>query len=587
MKRLNRTIAVAMLTVACAVPCATAAPVWAEEEAWGTEAQEAEVDVVEDESDGTDDDTPAPGAEYDAATGKYANSFRFKDGAPVANGGDEDGISLMSSRADSLITWSYKDGAYRFSNGIVDSRATAIGIDVSEWQDDINWSKVKSAGVDYAILRCGWGADYRKQDDATFIDNVRGCQKYGIPFGVYLYSYAENTTHAKSEAQHVLRMLEEAGLDPDDLAFPVYYDLEQESDPDIPYILPSNSTLLNIARLFCTTIEGEGFEAGIYANLNWWNTYLTDPAYDQWDRWVAQYNTECDYEGDYSMWQCMSNGKVSGISGPVDMNLSYGDGKLVVDETGVRLLLGNGTYATDEWRWVEGERYYFGEDGYALTGIQQVDGYWYYFSDGGSTRTNCWYTWDDGTRSFFSANYHDGAAIKGGWWTISGSRRYFDGDSRMKAGCVDYVGDYLYWFGEDGVLQTNRWYTWDDGSRSFFSGNFQKGAAISGRWWTISGSRRYFDGDARLVCGEVAQIGDYLYWLDGDGSTRTNCWYAWDDGTRSFFSANYHDGAAVKNWWTVSGTRRYFDPQTSKTLSAGIHEVDGIEYEFDSFGRVV
>ena len=161
MKRLNRTIAVAMLTVACAVPCATAAPVWAEEEAWGTEAQEAEVDVVEDESDGTDDDTPAPGAEYDAATGKYANSFRFKDGAPVANGGDEDGISLMSSRADSLITWSYKDGAYRFSNGIVDSRATAIGIDVSEWQDDINWSKVKSAGVDYAILRCGWGADYR------------------------------------------------------------------------------------------------------------------------------------------------------------------------------------------------------------------------------------------------------------------------------------------------------------------------------------------------------------------------------------------------------------------------------------------
>ena len=98
MKRLNRTIAVAMLTVACAVPCATAAPVWAEEEAWGTEAQEAEVDVVEDESDGTDDDTPAPGAEYDAATGKYANSFRFKDGAPVANGGDEDGISLSEFR---------------------------------------------------------------------------------------------------------------------------------------------------------------------------------------------------------------------------------------------------------------------------------------------------------------------------------------------------------------------------------------------------------------------------------------------------------------------------------------------------------
>ena len=444
MKRLNRTIAVAMLTVACAVPCATAAPVWAEEEPWGTEAQEAEVDVAEDESDGTDDDSaPAPGAEYDAATGKYANSFRFKDGAPVANGGDEDGISLLSSRADNLITWSYKDGAYRFSNGIVDSRATAIGIDVSEWQDDINWSKVKNAGVDYAILRCGYGLDDPDQDDSKFIDNVRGCQKYGIPFGVYLYSYGENTTHAKSEAKHVLRLLKEAGLTPDDLAFPVYYDLEDEPSR------PSNATLLKMAKIFCEAIEDAGYEPGIYASLNWWNTYLTDPAYDQWDRWVAQYYTECDYKGDYSMWQCMSNGKVAGISGPVDMNLSYGDGKLVVTDAGTRYQYPSGEYAIDEMLEYEGRFFYFGSDGYALTGEQEIAGRLYLFGDDGAATVG-WHEWADGTRSYFSSDYK-GAASKG-WWKLSGSRYYFDTETFRAYTGVHIIGTIEYTFSDTGVL---------------------------------------------------------------------------------------------------------------------------------------
>ena len=509
MKRLNSTIAVAMLAVACAVPCATAAPVWAEEEPQGTEAQEAEVDVAEDESDGTDDDgAPVPGAEYDAATGKYANSFRFKDGAPVANGGDEDGISLLSSRADNLITWSYKDGAYRFSNGIVDSRATAIGIDVSEWQDDINWSKVKNAGVDYAILRCGYGLDDPDQDDSKFIDNVRGCQKYGIPFGVYLYSYGENTTHAKSEAKHVLRLLEEAGLTPDDLAFPVYYDLEDEPSR------PSNATLLKMAKIFCEAIEDAGFEPGIYASLNWWNTYLTDPAYDQWDRWVAQYYTECDYEGDYSMWQCMSNGKVAGISGPVDMNLSYG-GELVTDENGVRFQPIEGLFSSDRWIWFEGKRYYFDDDGYALTGVQTIDGKLFLFHESGNDLGSAvmgWHTWSDGKRSYFSEKY-GGAAAKG-WWTIDGARYYFAPSTRKayRYGC--WVSGKYYYFGEDGAVQSG-WHTWSDGKRSYFSEKYG-GAAAKG-WWTIDGARYYFAPSTRRAVTGTVTINGVPYQFAADG----------------------------------------------------------------------
>ena len=190
------------------------------------------------------------------------------------------------------------------------------GIDVSTHQGKIDWQKVKNAGIDYAILRCGYGSDIASQDDSQFARNMAECERVGMPFGVYLYSYANSVEKAKSEAQHVLRLIKGHKLQ-----YPVYYDLEDSGTTG----KCSKALILEIAKAFVNTLEAKGYWVGIYSNTYWNNTYLTDSWYDSKARWVAQYNSKCTYKGEYGMWQYSSKGKVDGISGNVDMNYCYVD----------------------------------------------------------------------------------------------------------------------------------------------------------------------------------------------------------------------------------------------------------------------
>lgn len=195
-----------------------------------------------------------------------------------------------------------------------DASEVYFGIDVSENNGYINWASVAN-NVDFAIVRCGYGMDQADQDDSDWYTNANACVQYGIPFGTYIYSYATTTARAKSEAEHVLRLVE--GYDMD---LPIFYDLEDSS------VSSSCSAyeIYQIAKTFCDTITAAGYQVGIYANLNWWNNYLYYSEYDQWYRWVAQYDSSCDYQGDYCMWQYGESGYVSGVSGNVDVNYWYG-----------------------------------------------------------------------------------------------------------------------------------------------------------------------------------------------------------------------------------------------------------------------
>lgn len=186
-------------------------------------------------------------------------------------------------------------------------------IDVSKHQGKIDWEKVKDH-IDGAIIRCGFGSDIRSQDDERFKENVEACIKYGIPFGVYLYSYAKTIAGAKSEALHVLRLL---GQYEDKLSFPVYYDLEETG---------TEVGAVERALVFGDMIEAAGFWCGIYANQYWWRTYLKD-GLDRFTKWVAKYSTEkpTGISGTYDMWQYSSKGSVPGINGNVDMNICYRD----------------------------------------------------------------------------------------------------------------------------------------------------------------------------------------------------------------------------------------------------------------------
>lgn len=251
-----------------------------------------------------------------AAPHENSSSWRYANGKPIADVEDEGVASLVTQSMFNIVEdmFGNVDASFRLPAG------TQVGIDISVWQNDIDWDKAKAAGVQFAIIRCGYGSNIASQDDQKWLRNVKECERTGIPYGVYLYSYAENTAMANSEADHTIRLLREANAHP---SLPVYYDLEEDSMGST-----SNVRLLgDIADTFCSKIEAAGYRAGVYANLNWWNNYLTDGRFERWDRWVAQWNSRCTYGGGYHLWQTTSSGAVNGIVGRVDMNfaLPFGD----------------------------------------------------------------------------------------------------------------------------------------------------------------------------------------------------------------------------------------------------------------------
>lgn len=180
-------------------------------------------------------------------------------------------------------------------------------IDVSEHNGTIDWQQVKNDGY-HAIIRCGYGGDYSNQDDKQWARNIAEAERVGIPHGVYIYSYAKNTDMAKSEAQHVLRLINGRSLQ-----YPVYYDVEENN---LSGVAKANSIA------FGETIENAGYWAGVYASAYWWQAYLG--GLDRFTKWVASWGVskapfECD------MWQYSSDGRVNGIYGRVDMNECYRD----------------------------------------------------------------------------------------------------------------------------------------------------------------------------------------------------------------------------------------------------------------------
>ncbi len=182
-------------------------------------------------------------------------------------------------------------------------------IDVSYHNGTIDWEKVKAAGVDGAILRCGYGDNIASQDDKQWKRNADECTRLGIPFGVYLYSYAKSAAQAKSEAEHVLRLVKGYKL-----SYPVYYDLEEAG---------TQSGAVDRMKIFAEIIEKAGYWCGLYCNKSWWDNYLKSLG-SRYTKWIARYNDTLGMDG-VDMWQYTSGGSVNGISGRVDMNHCYRD----------------------------------------------------------------------------------------------------------------------------------------------------------------------------------------------------------------------------------------------------------------------
>lgn len=189
------------------------------------------------------------------------------------------------------------------------------GVDVSTHNGAVDFAALKAAGVEFVLIRCGYGSDYLHQDDLRFEENVRKAEAAGLHWGAYLYSYATSTAMAKSEAQHALRLL--AGRKP---TYGVWYDVEDSSQ--------AGTDLVSICETFCAAMEAAGLYTGIYSYLSWLTGPLSSSRLDRYDKWVAQWADACTYPKPYGIWQFTDSWAVGGKA--FDGNWAYRDYPAIV-----------------------------------------------------------------------------------------------------------------------------------------------------------------------------------------------------------------------------------------------------------------
>lgn len=209
------------------------------------------------------------------------------------------------------------DTEIRQTSGV--SQTGVLGIDVSKWQKEIDWDKVKNEGVDFAIIRCGYRGSVTGSlvEDPYFEQNIKGARAAGIKVGVYFFTQAVNEVEAVEEASMVISLVRDY-----ELQYPVFIDTEGAGGNGRADSLNVEERTA-VCEAFCTTVKNAGLEAGVYASRNWYNNKLTASTLESYAIWLAEYRSVPLYQGYYQMWQYTSKGKINGINGNVDLNVSY------------------------------------------------------------------------------------------------------------------------------------------------------------------------------------------------------------------------------------------------------------------------
>ena len=500
------------------------------------------------------------GVPYDVANG-LENSFRYKDGVPIYDD------SVPAIEWEDIVQ---QDAATYSSNGIATCSVTYNGFDVSFHQGTVDWDAVKNSGIDFVMIRCGIGSEYdgvgeNKQDDAQWYRNVSECERLGIPYGVYLYSYAENTDMAASEARHTLSLL--SGHNP---TLPVFLDIEHTRDGNP---IASNSTYGDIAQTWCNMVSNAGYRVGIYSYYYFFQNYLTDSRFSNsgWYKWMADYRSGVSYDGSScNMWQYSNKGTVPGVNANVDLNYWFGE------------YPGNNNNYTG-WRSENGRDYWY------ENGVKQgTTGRGKEIYDSGS---NAWYWLDANQGGAKAVNKDVYQESNGGKWV-----RY-DANGHMIKGW-DTNDDGTYYFDLVTGAMTKGDATIDGLPCSF---DTVTGIGLNCAWKRINGKDYWYEGGKRQGYdpNNAAYRGkeiydpasDAWYWLDNvqQGAkavskdvyqeSEAGDWAENADGTGKWvrYDANGH---MVKGWDTNNDGTYYFD-QVYGTMAKGIVTIDGNLYLFD------
>lgn len=405
-------------------------------------------------------------------------------------------------------TYNNSKAFFDYQNNLFVQQAKGV-IDVSGWQGDIDWAKAKADGVEGAIIRLGYGEGNNADKKAQ--RNISECKRLGIPFGIYWYSYADTPSLAKEEGADVVAKLKQFGVNPSDLAYPVYYDLEKwtwegHQPPTDPNVYN------NIVNNWYSALQSAGYKnLGVYSYTSYLQGPLKHADIYAKTTWVAQYGARMGFDSfptNSRGWQYTSTGKVDGISGNVDMN-AFGNKEYV-----------NGGH----WVTKNGQKYWRDSDGSLARSKEIYD-----------PESNAWYWIDsDGTMAHDKDVY---LRSNGGKWV-----RY-DSNGHMIKG-----EDFRY-----GV-----WYNFD----------FTTGAMSKGMTYLSNGNKWvYYD----MVTGKMAHGEAYLNfdkehsgWYLFDNITGARCtgdifirsnggkWVRYDQKT----------GKMVKGLQKQNGLWYYFDPVT-------------------------
>ena len=405
-------------------------------------------------------------------------------------------------------TYNNSKAFFDYQNNLFVQQAKGV-IDVSGWQGDIDWAKAKADGVEGAIIRLGYGEGNNADKKAQ--RNISECKRLGIPFGIYWYSYADTPALAKEEGTDVVAKLKQFGVNPSDLAYPVYYDLEKwtwegHQPPTDPNVYN------NIVNNWYSALQSAGYKnLSVYSYTSYLQGPLKHADIYAKTTWVAQYGARMGFDSfptNSRGWQYTSSGKVDGISGNVDMNA-----------------FGNKAYVNGgHWVTKNGQKYWRDSDGSLARSKEIYD-----------PESNAWYWIDsDGTMAHDKDVY---LRSNGGKWV-----RY-DSNGHMIKG-----EDFRY-----GV-----WYNFD----------FTTGAMSKGMTYLSNGNKWvYYD----MVTGKMAHGEAYLNfdkehsgWYLFDNITGARCtgdifirsnggkWVRYDQKT----------GKMVKGLQKQNGLWYYFDPVT-------------------------
>lgn len=405
-------------------------------------------------------------------------------------------------------TYNNSKAFFDYQNNLFVQQAKGV-IDVSEWQGDIDWAKAKADGVEGVIIRLGYGEGNNADKKAQ--RNISECKRLGIPFGIYWYSYADTPALAKEEGADVVAKLKQFGVNPSDLAYPVYYDLEKWTwEGHQP---PTDPNVYNdIVNNWYSALQSAGYKnLSVYSYTSYLQGPLKHADIYAKTTWVAQYGARMGFDSfptNSRGWQYTSSGKVDGISGNVDMN-AFGNKEFV-----------NGGH----WATKNGQKYWRDSDGSLARSKEIYD-----------PESNAWYWIDsDGTMAHDKDVY---LRSNGGKWV-----RY-DSNGHMIKG-----EDFRY-----GV-----WYNFD----------FTTGAMSKGMTYLSNGNKWvYYD----MVTGKMAHGEAYLNfdkehsgWYLFDNITGARCtgdifiranggkWVRYDQKT----------GKMVKGLQKQNGLWYYFDPVT-------------------------